>query len=96
MRAEISYDLVMEDDMSFSEGTYQLPEHEWQVIIVSKDDVLEPIIVPSVWDSGVTGLFVKYPEHRRLNELAIEELLSTYLGVDEWIRVRGPDSMQIR
>lgn len=33
--AEISYDLVMDDDMSFVEGTYRLPGGDWQVVIVS-------------------------------------------------------------
>jgi hypothetical protein len=46
MRAEISYDLVMNDDMEFVEGTYRLPNEDWQVLIVSKRDVPEPIVVP--------------------------------------------------
>ena len=29
MRAEISYDLVMDDDMEFVEGTYRLPGGDW-------------------------------------------------------------------
>lgn len=31
MKAEISFDLKMEDNMSFVEGTYRLEGGEWQV-----------------------------------------------------------------
>jgi hypothetical protein len=34
MRAEISYDLVMDDDMWFVDGTKRLPGRDWQVVIV--------------------------------------------------------------
>jgi hypothetical protein len=35
MRAEISYDLVVGDDMEFVEGTYRLLGGDWKVVIVS-------------------------------------------------------------
>src|SRR5262245_47640183 len=43
--AEISYDLVMGEDMAFVEGTYRLPGGDWQVVIVSRYDVAEPQVV---------------------------------------------------
>lgn len=48
MRAEISYDLVMDDDMAFVEGTHRLPGGDWQVVIVSAPDrdVPAPEVVP--------------------------------------------------
>jgi hypothetical protein len=96
MRAEISYDLVMDDDMGFVEGTYRLPGQGWQVVIVSRYDVPEPDVVRGRWDSGFTGVFIRFPRVARLNAGAVERVLSAALGVSEWERVRGPDSMQLR
>lgn len=96
MRAEISYDLVMEDEMSFVEGTYRLPGHEWQVLIFSRGPVASPDIESATWASGVTGVSVKFPEDAPLNQSVVEQLPGDRFGVDEWIEVRGPDSIQIR
>jgi hypothetical protein len=98
MRAEISYDLVMSDDMAFVEGTYRLPGGEWQVFIVSafEREVSESEVIPQVWPSGVTGVFILFPRHERINQAAVERVLSAALGVSEWVQARGPDSMQIR
>jgi|SRR5215831_11862061 len=98
MRAEISYDLVMDDDMEFVEGTYRLLGGQWQVFIFSafQRDVPEPQVVPQLRDSGVSGVFVRFPRHERLNQAAVERVLTAALGVTEWVRVRGPDSMQLR
>jgi hypothetical protein len=96
MRAEISYDLIMDDDMSFVEGTYRLPGGDWQVVIVSRRDVAEPQIVPQRWESGVSGVVVRFPRTGRLNRETVERLLSAALGVSEWVEVRGPDSMRLR
>jgi hypothetical protein len=98
MRREISYDLVMDDDMPFVEGTYRLPGGAWQVVIfsASQRDVAEPEVVPQVWDSGVSGVYVRFPRHLPLNAEEVERVLSEALGVSEWLRVSGPDSMQLR
>lgn len=61
MKAEISYDFVMEDDMEFVEGTYRIPSDEWQVFVFKRGDVTESQIKPSKWNSGITGLFVRFP-----------------------------------
>jgi hypothetical protein len=96
MRAEISYDLVMDDDMLFVEGAFRLEGSHWQVVIVSRCDVDEPQVVPQRWENGVTGVFIRYPRADRLNRTRVERLLSVVLGVSEWVEVRGPDSMQLR
>ena len=36
--AEICFDLVMEKEMSFVEGTYRLPGRGWEVFIFSRYD----------------------------------------------------------
>jgi hypothetical protein len=98
MRAEISYDLLMDDDMEFVEGAYRLLGGDWQVFIVSAfdRDVPEPQVVPQRWENGVSGVFVRLPRAVRINADAVERVLSAALGVSEWVRVRGPDSMQLR
>jgi hypothetical protein len=97
MHAEISYDLVMSDEMEFVEGTYRLPHRDWQVFIFNPDSsVAEPQIVTGKWPSGVTGVFIKWPPSKRLNKAVVEEILSAQLAVTEWSEVRGPDSIQLR
>lgn len=98
MRGEISYDLVMDDDMEFVEGTYRLPGAGWQVVIVLRSDrnLPEPQVMSKRWESGVSGVVVRLPRDERINTTTVERILSQALGVSEWVRVRGPDSMQLR
>jgi hypothetical protein len=95
-RAEISFDLVMEENMSFVEGTYCLPGCPWQVFIFSRRAIQQPEVRPSVWDSGVSGVVVRFPKLGVLNKETVKEILSQSLGVTNWDEVRGPDSMQLR
>jgi hypothetical protein len=97
VKAEINYDLVMDDQMGFVEGTYRLPEGDWQVFVVVPSDISVPEIMRNVrWDSGVRGTAITYPGSRNLNRRLVETPLSKVLGVTEWEEVRGPDSMQLR
>ncbi len=96
MRAEISYDHVMDDDMSFVEGTYRLPGQEWQVVIFSRRPIAFPELRSGAWESGVTGVWVGFPKEWQLNKSVVERLLGEHLGVTEWVEVRGPDSMNRR
>jgi hypothetical protein len=97
MKAEISFDLIMEDSMDFVEGTYRLPGCEWQVFVFSPDAVQSPeVSTEGKWASGVTGVLVRFPESEKLNKGAVTRILSEVLGVTEWNEVRGPDSIQLR
>jgi hypothetical protein len=96
MIVEFSYDLVMEPEMAFVEGVYRVDGGAWQVIIVSREYVNEPEIIPQTWDSGVKGIFVRFPSNRPLNASAVERLLAEALGATEIKVVRGPDSMDLR
>ena len=97
MRAEISFDLVMEDVMSFVEGTYRLPGGDWQVFIFGPDSsVSSPDAKMGKWASGVTGVFVAWPESLTLDKAAVLNTLSKQLKVTEWAEIRGPDSMALR
>ena len=94
--SEISYDLVMEDEMPFVEGTYRLPDAEWKVFVFTRSEVADPIVTATTWHSGVTGLHIVFPTNRRLNQATVEQLLSTYLNVNSWRVVHGPDSIVLR
>jgi hypothetical protein len=93
---EISYDLVMEDDMAFVEGSYRIGGCDWQVVIISKRPIDEPAWKSCTWDSRVSGVVVQVPKGMPLYAASVEALLSDILGVGAWSRVRGPDSMQLR
>jgi hypothetical protein len=94
--AEISYDVVMGDNMSFVEGCYRLPGGDWQVLIVSRCDVSEPELFTQRWETGVTGVLLRFPKLARLDRTVVEQVLFEALGIREWTEVRGPDSMQLR
>ena len=98
MRAQISFDLLMEDTMSFVEGTFRLPGRDWQVFIFGPDGgVTHPVVrTDGHWESGMTGVHVKWPRSVLLNKDAVLRLLSEQLGVTEWEEVRGPDSLMLR
>jgi len=97
VRAEISYDLVMEEEMTFVEGTYRLPGGEWQVFILTTlGEATAPHWTFSQWESRVMGVFARFPRNQRLNKATAETILSEALGVTEWVEVRGPDSMNLR
>lgn len=96
MKGEISYDLVMEDDMSFVEGTFRTEDGVWQVFIFRKDPIEQREVTSGHWESGVTGVFIRLPASARLNKQTVERVMSEQFSVDEWNEVRGPDSMQLR
>ncbi len=93
---EISYDLVMEEDMSFIEGTFRVDGGDWQVIIANKEPIPEITCTPTEWESGVCGVVVRVPEQIVLNANVVERILSEWFHVDMWKQVRGPDSMALR
>jgi hypothetical protein len=98
IKAEISFDLVMDEDMSFVEGTYRLPNGNWQVFIFSRfRDIASPVVsFPAKWESGITGVHVAYPCTGKLDKAEVFRVLSGTLGVTEWQETRGPDSMELR
>lgn len=85
MRAEISYDIVMDNDMEWVEGTFRLPGGEWQIVIVPTFDRDVPTsqVVPHRWGSGVTGVVVSIPRAERIKATSLERILSGVLGVSE-------------
>ena len=99
MKAEIAFDLIMEDDMPFVEGCYRLDDDVWCVFMFRKSrGGIEAAGVKKrlVWESGVTGLNVVLPDSELLNKAKVLQVLSKVLSVEQWIKVKGPDSMRLR
>jgi hypothetical protein len=99
MRAEISFDHDMSDDMEFVEGTYRLPGLDWQVFIFGPGFSVDTPVVNTKgrWESGITGTHVRWPDSGwTLNKDVVLRILSEHLGVTEWDEVRGPDSIKLR
>src|SRR5690349_4294982 len=97
MHADISFGLIMTDDMEFVEGTYQLAGQEWQVFVFSpSSDVEEPQVLSETWPSGVSGVFAKWPRSKKLAKDVVLRVLSQHLGITDWREVHGPDSIQLR
>jgi hypothetical protein len=99
MKGEISYDLVMCEDMAFVEGSFRVGGGDWQVFIFTKD-VVTPVEEPKArlctWFSGVTGVHFRVPIDVSLNKRFVEDTMSKETAVDEWTEVRGPDSIHLR
>jgi hypothetical protein len=99
MKAEITFDIVMDDDSSFAEGCYRLEGGSWEVFIFwkSNDAHSEKMVKKDlVWDSNVRGINVILPADTKLNKALVIETLSEVFGETQWSEVRGPDSMQLR
>ncbi|MBY8828842.1 hypothetical protein [Hephaestia mangrovi] len=98
MIAEITWDLVMSEDMAFAEGCYRLQGEDWQVITAHKAKGIKLIGVRNGvrWDSGVTGMNIVLPDDANINAAKLLKMMSETLGVSEWVEVRGPDSMMLR
>jgi hypothetical protein len=75
MKAEISFDLVMHDNMPFVEGTYRLPGCEWQVLIVTPYPISKPSInIKAKWRNGITGCAIHFPDTENLNKATVMQL----------------------
>lgn len=99
MKAEITFDLIMEENMSFVEGCYRLEGGHWQVFMLRKSRRgIEEVGIKRnlTWASGVTGINIIVPDDTKLNKSTVLRLLADVLGITEWSEVRGPDSMQLR
>jgi hypothetical protein len=98
VKGEITFDLVMGDDMPFVEGCYRLEDGVWHVFTCFKSrGHCEVGVRTNVsWASGVTGVNVIVADNAKLNRGIVLATLSRTLSVTEWQEVRGPDSMQLR
>jgi hypothetical protein len=95
-RPEVSFDVVVDDDMDWVDGTYRLPNRFWEVMIFGKQDVSEAGHQRTEWPSGITGVVFVVPRGDRLNRQYVQQSLAAAFGIDGWVEVRGPDSMVLR
>jgi hypothetical protein len=101
-RPEISFDLVMEEDNPFMEGSYRLPGELWKVVIFTKDDVPGVQFQPSTWkrptkwEREVMGMAVRFPKDAKMGRPELLRAMTSAFGFSEWFEVHGPDSMSLR
>lgn len=96
VRPEISFDRVMDEDMTDVEGTYRLPGEFWQVLVFAKANVPTLRRRPQRWQSGMTGIAFRVPRTVKLMRPYVLCAMSRAFSVPEWTEVRGPDSMVLR
>jgi hypothetical protein len=95
-RFEISFDTGLSDDESIVEGSYRVPGHLWQVFIFRKEAVTELSHRFEVWESGITGIHFEVPGEAVLNRDYMLRAFSTAFEADDWVEVRGPDSLLMK
>jgi hypothetical protein len=93
---EISFDIVMRDDMGIVEGSYRLPGHLWQIFLFTKTDVPEIEHDFVTWQSGITGVEFIIPNRITLNQNFIIGAISELFGATSWVVVPGPDSLILK
>ncbi len=88
----------MSEDMPFIEGCYRLEDGPWQVVTAFKREAVMHVEIRGglTWKSGVSGINMIFPESAIINGSILLALISSYLGVDKWLEVRGPDSIVLR
>jgi hypothetical protein len=98
MNGEISYDLLMDEDMSFVEGSFRLEGGEWHVFVFlgNRERFRKTRFRRTIWDSGVSGIVYELPLEQPHNKMSVEQLLCQAVGAVSWTEVRGPDSMNLR
>lgn len=101
-RPEVSFDLVLEEGMTWMEGTYRLPGEPWMVVIFRQEDV--PAIEsrpqrwrkPTRWEREATGVLIRIPRSVAITRTSLLGAPSQVFGHADWTEVRGPDSMLLR
>jgi hypothetical protein len=93
---EISFDVIMNDDMPFVEGTYRLPGRFWQVLIMAHEDVPALQVKSSTWPSGITGLVFTVPATVKIDRQFVFRTMAEACSCDGWLEAKGPDSMVLR
>ena len=48
------------------------------------------------WESGITGLSFDVPREDVVNKEYIFRAFASVFGTDEWVEVRGPDSLLLK
>ncbi len=92
-RFELSFDIVMSEEMDIVEGSYRLPGRFWEVLVFISEDVPELRHDFVSWESGITGVKFDVPRHLSLNRDLVHRSMSAVFGAPSWHEVHGPDTM---
>ncbi len=101
-RPEISFDLVMEKDNNWMEGSFRLPGESWQCMSFNKRDVADVCHKLSQWQRAttwggtMTGISFSLPQTACVDRNYLLGAMTQVFGFSEWIEVHGPDSMFLR
>lgn len=101
-RPEISFDLVLEEDNGWMEGSYRLPGEFWKVVVFQRDDLLklrsQPTIWqrPTKWERDIAGVVIRFPRTARIGRDDLLRAMAQVFGRSDWVQVDGPDSMMLR
>lgn len=102
VRPEISFDIVLEAENDWAEGSYRLPGEDWQVVIFRKDDVAEIQWQSTKWkrltngERDASGVVIRFPQQATLSREELIGAMSRVFGYETWDEVRGPDSIVLR
>ena len=100
-RHEISFDTGLEADNDLVEGSYRVPGAFWQIFLFRKE-VDEGQSLGALrhrfaeWPSGITGIAFDAPATDVIDREYIFRAFATVFGTDDWVEVRGPDSMLMK
>ncbi len=100
-RHEISFDTGLEGDNSIVEGSYRVPGEFWQIFLFDKEGEYG-VSVPELrhhfgtWQSGITGISFDVPREDVVDKAYIIRAFASVFGTDEWVEVRGPDSLILK
>lgn len=95
-RFEISFDTGLSDDETIVEGSYRVPGKLWQIFLFLKDSVPELRHRITEWPSGITGIQFEVPREDVLDRDYILRAFSSVFETDDWVEVRGPDSLLMK
>ena len=100
-RYEISFDTGLETDNDIVEGSFRVPGEFWQIFIFRKRNdrgeyVAELRHESGSWASGITGIEFHAPNEAVINKGYVFRAFASVFGTDEWVEVRGPDSLLLK
>jgi hypothetical protein len=100
-RFEISFDTGLEADNGIIEGSYRVPGQFWQVFLLRKESTPGESAPElrhhfGVWPSGITGIEFDVPGDAVLDREYLLRAFASIFGTDDWVEVRGPDSLLMR
>ena len=92
-RYEISFDTGLGEDEVIVEGSYRVPGRLWQIFLFRKESVTELRHRFEIWESGITGIHFEVPGDAVLDRDFVLRAFADVFGTEDWVEVRGPDSL---